>query len=617
VFNNTSGEKQADVILKLAGQELAQRVTLKRGVSYLPFKLPKFSGAQVARLEVREVANKDAAKNAGKLVDVLETTVSAEPARWRGIVETIHTLDAKSEAIATIPLNLPADARNLDLRLLAGGSEHFLRIADSLIDYPWGCVEQTSSRLIPLSIAAGLLTSGGANQGTDGRLRQMLYSQRLRLAALAGPNAVFGWWGDGSDESLLMTSYAYYADWRAAQTLGLDLPAAHWEHLLEVFRERADKEPLLHRALALWFMQQIGLPVRTQAEGLLAEAGQGVLKSKTDAGNAAGESVLTDTQSERALAYAIVLTRVIAKEAGIKFTLPENNQAAIALLAASRQPAARALLLLAGDADANTDANRILETVSGQTPTLDRALTLVWTQKALGGTLGEALSVTIPAMSRLGEQEGEWQAQAAGTRFGQPLWRWTGKTLPKTLSLKSAEKGKPLTAVLRYEASENADKSKLPVVIKRQLYRLEKQKREENDAEGHARYKAVPVKSGEVLSAQDLYLDEITLKAKGEHHYGIVEAPLPPGASVERSTWGVDLVDGESVAAIERSKAEEQRDRYGVPVEYVGSNPVTLRHLLRVSQTGRFVLPPVRYYRMYQPEQKAYEDGGNKAWQVN
>jgi uncharacterized protein YfaS (alpha-2-macroglobulin family) len=116
-----------------------------------------------------------------------------------------------------------------------------------------------------------------------------------------------------------------------------------------------------------------------------------------------------------------------------------------------------------------------------------------------------------------------------------------------------------------------------------------------------------------------LYLDEIQLSAKGAaHHYGIVEAPLPPGASIERGVWGLHLVEGEETAPIERSRAEERRDRYGVPVERLeAGETLTLRHLLRVSQSGRFVLPPARYYRMYQPEQKAYEDGANKVWQVD
>jgi uncharacterized protein YfaS (alpha-2-macroglobulin family) len=170
----------------------------------------------------------------------------------------------------------------------------------------------------------------------------------------------------------------------------------------------------------------------------------------------------------------------------------------------------------------------------------------------------------------------------------------------------------PLTAVLRFETEEN-NRSELPVTVERTLYRLER--REFN--EGKATYQPVEVKPGDGLSADAIYLDEIRLSAESNHRFGIVEVPLPPGASVERSTWGVGLLDGDAATPIERSRAEEHRDRYGVPVEAVGpKSEAVLRHLLRVGQSGRFVLPPARYYRMYQPEQKAYEDGGNKVWLV-
>jgi uncharacterized protein YfaS (alpha-2-macroglobulin family) len=53
----------------------------------------------------------------------------------------------------------------------------------------------------------------------------------------------------------------------------------------------------------------------------------------------------------------------------------------------------------------------------------------------------------------------------------------------------------------------------------------------------------------------------------------------------------------------------ERRDGYAVPVETL-DGALTLRHLLRFSQKGRYVLPPTRYYRMYQPDQKAFEGAG-------
>ncbi|MDR1462112.1 MAG: alpha-2-macroglobulin family protein [Azoarcus sp.] len=641
VFNNTDTTREAEIILKLAQTEIVQKANLPRGLTYLPFKLPPFSGAQTARLEVRE---------AHTLADALETPLIAQASHWRGIHE-----QALEIGRGTVPLKLPADASRLSLSLAAKGSEHFLRIADSLIEYPWGCVEQTSSRLIPLAIVTPLLAPDRA-QGKTAALWQTLSSQRQRLAALAGPNAVFGWWARGDESDAFMTAYAYYADWHAARALGISMPAGHWEHVLAVYRDHADRSPVLHRALALWFIQQIGLPVRTQAEGLLASlasmekaAEGGNERERQTDGEAADSSspILVDPDSPLGLAYARVLASLIASEAGIRKTSIEaETKAAAPAAAASRprsgnraqqraqrakqkprdetpppatsnayanakktlqtsgQPSARALLLLAGGLNP-AEAPAILADATEATPTIDRALTLVWTRKALGGDFRDNTDGLKPA-------DNKWAATEM--RFGQTGWRWPANAnLPDTLQINNAPA--QLTAILRYESKENG-KNALPVDIVRKLYRLERREFKK----GVASYAAVPVKPDEKLSAQTLYLDEIRLSSKTPYRYGLVEAPLPPGAAIERSTWGLELIEGDKKEKkpLDSSQAEEHPDRYGIPVENLpAGKEIVLRNLLRVGQSGSFTLPPARYHRMYEPARKAYAEGGNTNWIVD
>ena len=45
----------------------------------------------------------------------------------------------------------------------------------------------------------------------------------------------------------------------------------------------------------------------------------------------------------------------------------------------------------------------------------------------------------------------------------------------------------------------------------------------------------------------------------------------------------------------------------------LGERPTVLRQLVRFSLPGRFALPPVRYFRMYQPEAKAFQGDGKTA----
>lgn len=77
---------------------------------------------------------------------------------------------------------------------------------------------------------------------------------------------------------------------------------------------------------------------------------------------------------------------------------------------------------------------------------------------------------------------------------------------------------------------------------------------------------------------------------------------------VEASTWGITMA-GDPPTPLERTRHAERRDGYAVPIDPLQGD-VTVRHLLRFAQKGSYVLPPARFHRMYQPEQKAFEGDG-------
>src|SRR6202012_3618586 len=119
------------------------------------------------------------------------------------------------------------------VRFIGNAASQFMRVADDLIDYPYGCAEQTSSRLIPLALApdtvpdpAGRADSASATQGLEALLR----NQRQRLAMLAGVGGTFGWWGGTTRGGARSKAHAYYADWLASRSLGISLPADNWQH---------------------------------------------------------------------------------------------------------------------------------------------------------------------------------------------------------------------------------------------------------------------------------------------------------------------------------------------------------------------------------------------------
>jgi uncharacterized protein YfaS (alpha-2-macroglobulin family) len=188
--------------------------------------------------------------------------------------------------------------------------------------------------------------------------------------------------------------------------------------------------------------------------------------------------------------------------------------------------------------------------------------------------------------------EGAWQQM--DSRSGQPVWRWTdAKALPEQLKLAQAAPAGTV-AIVQYD-SRAVEAHSLDVGIERRILRMKA---------GSKGYTMELVKPGEALRTDELYMDEIKLKAgSATHRFGLLEVALPPGAMVESTTWGMKLAGDEPVQ-LERARHVERRDGYAL------SGEVVVRHLLRFGQKGSYTLPPSRFHRMYQPEQKAFEGGG-------
>ena len=76
-------------------------------------------------------------------------------------------------------------------------------------------------------------------------------------------------------------------------------------------------------------------------------------------------------------------------------------------------------------------------------------------------------------------------------------------------------------------------------------------------------------------------------------------------------------MDGnEAPVSFSRAQYEEGELSYRVPVPEL-NGPLTVRQLLRFAERGRFHLPASRYFRMYQPADKALTDEGqSQQWLV-
>ncbi len=630
IFNQGNKEASVDFIANGAGlKNKRDSVTLQPGANFV--KLPLNVSAGDTQLDL-------SLQKSGKTIDALSVPLQAVPVHWLSQRSINVPLAGKQTQ-----LKLPPDASNLRLQFADNATTHLRRIIDDLLDYPYGCVEQTASRLIPYSLALQSVLPGETRMAEQ--LNQRLHSYRFRLAQMAGPEASFSWWttpekeGDG-----FLTAYAYYADWHASRALQLTLPEGHFERLIKVYETLGSKQSLWQRALILSWMQEMGLPMRSMAEALAEELGN---VNPVNPGNpvaAASKKTALDSlvfgseEGDVQQAMSMVLAAYVVQQSrgNVPAGLSARLDAAQQKVAQDGQALGQALLLLAGKRPA-AEAAGILERVRAEGATIDRALTLLWTHRALGVGRDPALMARAAKI----EVEGLWQSMDSLT--GQKLLRWSvngaavgnaagnAAAIPTSIKLVNAPPD-GMNAVVQFDSRE-PETSRLPVSVQRNIYRLKKvdepkpaaKPKDKNKAAASASVEAEPVpdpNSGratftlellgkdDVLSTDEVYLDEVvlTLKSGSPLQYGIVEVPLPPGTSADATTWGIRLQGKEKEPqALERARYQLTPRGYAVPIESL-SGTVSVRHLVRAAQTGKFAMPAARYYRMYQPEQKAFEE---------
>lgn len=625
VFNQGEAALSAELRLQL-NQGTTQRipVELAKGVNYitLPAAL-QTPGEWQAELWQQET-----------LQDSLRVTLQQVESGWlRSVTQNLTPQTEPQNA-----LNLPSDAQQIRVQVNRSAADLFVDQLDYLLagsepspafkncavpctglswrSYLYGSVEQAASQLLPLSVAyRALQTQAEAQKQAShrDRLRLTMQNSRLRLIQMAGPNAAFTWWGSDVESDPFFTAYAYYADWHASQVLGIELEPEHWQQVLEVYAKYSPQTPLLQRALILVFAKEMKLPVTSLVAGLMADlqkADRANLApddashvAESDALQSNASLVMAAPDSALGLAASRVLAVALARQvkAPVPPALNAGFNADLQKLQASTHLFAHAVILWQAPAEAARSL-ALLQQLNPAQPSLDRALALTWLQsQVLKRPAPSNANANANANANL-VAWGNWQPIPWVN--GQTQWQWQASSLPTLADFPedwqaSVQAG---TASISYTSAQAVQNS-LPITIARRLQHL---------TPGAKAFQFWLNKVDKAdLASGDLYLDEISLSldsaaAKQALRYGVLEVPLPPGAEVERTTWGIQLEgtdsEGNAVSSLEKARFEPGQMSYTVPVERL-EGTLKFSHLIRFSQKGTFKLPPVRYVQTYTSQQ--------------
>ena len=151
--------------------------------------------------------------NAPQYTDGLEVTLPVRPHGREDVTATAGELTAArpSEEIVTLDTAAIAGLSRVTIRVTPSIASSLAGGLDYLIGYPYGCVEQTLSRILPdLQVQRALqsrgLTLNESETRRTGELNLMVREGLARLARFQHPSGAWGWWEHDTDDPW-MTGY--------------------------------------------------------------------------------------------------------------------------------------------------------------------------------------------------------------------------------------------------------------------------------------------------------------------------------------------------------------------------------------------------------------------------
>lgn len=250
-----------DVATPISGAPIAGSLTLPAGASHtirIPIRVSKAPSATELPVEFK-IQSAEETRSA-------KLRIPVRPAFPLRPVTGIHSL----ESGATLTLEPPAtlEAGSLETQLTADPSP-FSKYGPAirwLNAYPWGCLEQTTSRALPLLYAqkANAEMSGLSPQALDDRILRSI----AIIAARMGYGAFFVW----DDSFWTDPDYSAYAGFflAEAEAAGYAMPSGLKTGYRHILRTVAGDVTLSYetRALAALALENAGSPVRDWEQNL-------------------------------------------------------------------------------------------------------------------------------------------------------------------------------------------------------------------------------------------------------------------------------------------------------------------------------------------------------------
>lgn len=199
------GKTVAEVSLEASGidveGDLKQRVSLEAsGQAEVKFRF-KPSSAGTATLNFRASAERES--DALRLTKTVSVPTTMEAVALAGVTDT-----ASAEQLGDLRSIRP-DVGGLEVSLSSSALVGLDGAVKQVLEYPYGCTEQLTSRLVPYVLAADLLPFVGAPAPKDAP--RTIADTIGRILKSQKPDGTFGYWTDSSSGDAWLTAYVTWA----------------------------------------------------------------------------------------------------------------------------------------------------------------------------------------------------------------------------------------------------------------------------------------------------------------------------------------------------------------------------------------------------------------------
>jgi len=235
-------------------------LTLSGGQAILPVQVPAHGESRADWTVVAEKPGAAKLRVTGrgeKFGDAMEKSFVV----WEHGIDKLIARSGKLRGTeALIRLELPRERRATDLTVQIAPSlaVTMLDALPYLIDYPYGCTEQTMSRFLPAAIVAQTLQKMGLDaRKRIPRLDDVTKASIARLYDFQHGDGGWGWWKEGTSDAF-MTAYVVWG-FSIARDAGMNVDSARidrayaWlnEHLVEQTNDWNEQAWMLH-AMSAW-----------------------------------------------------------------------------------------------------------------------------------------------------------------------------------------------------------------------------------------------------------------------------------------------------------------------------------------------------------------------------